>query len=234
MKKILFILALMLSSMAGSAQELVLQPQQPTTSDLLMMLEDAGYKCLVFDLSPLAGKTYHIDLTLREYVNGQFYQSYSVFDGRTRNDFSDLPEADRQRLLADPKNVEANTAKKLIFNFLPSQPGDRSQQNDSLQYVVIGTEMLKMPRNLKKHGLFMPISGKTVYNYSVSTFMPKNFVTDEFIPLVLYASAYIDKDNHLVSESSTAVPADLQTDFVRRSPHYYVIGVTFKEDTLQK
>ena len=115
-----------------------------------------------------------------------------------------------------------------------AQPVDRSQQNDSLQYVVIGTEMLKMPRNLKKHGLFMPISNKTVYNYSVSTFMPKNFVTDEFIPLVLYASAYIDKDNHLVSESSTAVPADLQTDFVRRSPHYYVIGVTFKEDTLQK
>ena len=115
-----------------------------------------------------------------------------------------------------------------------AQPVDRSQQNDSLQYVVIGTEMLKMPRNLKKHGLFMPISGKTVYNYSVSTFMPKNFVTDEFIPLVLYTSAYLDKDNHLVSESSTAVPADLQADFIRRSPHYYVIGATFKEDFLQK
>ena len=137
-------------------------------------------------------------------------------------------------IAVEQSEVEANTAKKLIFNFLPSQPGDRSQQNDTLQYVVIGTEMLKMPRNLKKHGLLMPISGKTVYNYSVSTFMPKNFVTDEFIPLVLYASAYIDKDNHLVSESSTAVPADLQADFIRRSPHYYVIGVTFKEDTLQK
>ena len=234
MKKTFITLALLLSAATMQAQNVCIQPQEPTQKDLLLMLEDAGYKCLVFDLSPLAGKTYHIDLTLREYVNGQFRQSYSVFDGRTRNDFSDLPEADRQRLLADPKNVEANTAKKLIFNFLPSQPGDRSQQNDTLQYVVIGTEMLKMPRNLKKHGLFMPISGKTVYNYSVSTFMPKNFVTDEFIPLVLYASAYIDKDNHLVSESSTAVPAALQTDFVRRSPHYYVIGVTFKEDTLQK
>lgn len=234
MKKTFITLALLLSAATMQAQNVCIQPQEPTQKDLLMMLEDVGYKCLVFDLSPLAGKTYHIDLMLREYVNGQFYQSYSVFDGRTRNDFSDLPEADRQRLLADPKNVEANTAKKLIFNFLPSQPGDRSQQNDSLQYVVIGTEMLKMPRNLKKHGLFMPISGKTVYNYSVSTFMPKNFVTDEFIPLVLYTSAYLDKDNHLVSESSTAVPADLQTDFVRRSPHYYVIGVTFKEDTLQK
>nr|MCR5180655.1 DUF5041 domain-containing protein [Bacteroidaceae bacterium] len=129
MKKTFITLALLLSAATMQAQNVCIQPQEPTQKDLLMMLEDAGYKCLVFDLSPLAGKTYHIDLTLREYVNGQFYQSYSVFDGRTRNDFSDLPEADRQRLLADPKNVEANTAKKLIFNFLPSQPGDRSQQN---------------------------------------------------------------------------------------------------------
>lgn len=228
MKKIIFTLALMLATTAGSAQELVLQPQQPTQTDLLTMLEDAGYKCLVFDLSPLAGKTYHIDLQLREYVGGRFCQSYSVFDGKTRNDFNDLPEEDRKRLLADPKNVEANTAKKLIFNFLPSQPGDRSQQNDSLQYVVIGTEMMKMPRNLKKHGLHMPLSGKTAYNYSISTFMPKHFVTGEFIPLVLYASAYLDENNRLVSESSTAVPADLKADFVRRSPHYYVIGATFE------
>lgn len=229
MKKTFITLALLLSAATMQAQNVCIQPQEPTQKDLLMMLEDVGYKCLVFDLSPLAGKTYHIDLMLREYVNGQFYQSYSVFDGRTRNDFSDLPEADRQRLLADPKNVEANTAKKLIFNFLPSQPGDRSQQNDSLQYVVIGTEMLKMPRNLKKHGLFMPVSGTTVYNYSVSTFMPKSFVTGEFIPLVLYASAYIDEEKHLVSQSSTVVPLDLQADFVRRSPHYYVIGATFNE-----
>ena len=173
MKKTFITLALLLPAATMQAQNVCIQPQEPTQKDLLMMLEDVGYKCLVFDLSPLAGKTYHIDLMLREYVNGQFRQSYSVFDGRTRNDFSDLPEADRQRLLADPKNVEANTAKKLIFNFLPSQPGDRSQQNDTLQYVVIGTEMLKMPRNLKKHGLFMPISGKTVYNYSVSTSCPR-------------------------------------------------------------
>ena len=225
MKKKLLSLLLLLTATTMSAQDICLQPQQPSPTDLLTMLEDAGYKCLVFDLSPLAGKTYHIDLTLREYVNGQFYQSYSVFDGKTRNDFSDLPEKDRQRLLADPKNVEANT---VSFNFLPSQPGDRSQQNDSLQYVVIGTEMMKMPHNLKKHGLLMPLSGKTVYNYSISTFMPKRFVTGEFIPLVLYASAYIDENNRLVSESSTAVPAYLQADFVSRSPHYYVIGATFE------
>ena len=228
MKKKLLSLLLLLTATTMSAQDICLQPQQPSPTDLLTMLEDAGYKCLVFDLSPLAGKTYHIDLTLREYVNGQFYQSYSVFDGRTRNDFSYMPEEDRQRLLADPRNMEANTAKKLIFNFLPSQPGDRSQQNDSLQYVVIGTEMMKMPSNLKKHGLLMPLSGKTAYNYSISTFMPKHFVTGEFIPLVLYASAYLDENNRLVSESTTAVPADLKADFVRRSPHYYVIGATFE------
>ena len=76
MKKILLSLALVLTATASRAQELALQTQQPTTSDLLSMLEENGYKLLVFDLSPLAGKTYRFDLRVQEYEGGILRKEY--------------------------------------------------------------------------------------------------------------------------------------------------------------
>ena len=225
MKKILLSLALVLTATASRAQELTLQTQQPTTSDLLSMLEENGYKLLVFDLSPLAGKTYHFDLRVQEYKGGALRKEYTVLTGQTRQDFADLPAAERQRLLNDPEIIEANTARKLLFCFMPAAP-------DSLQRVSLGTENFKTYLNLPKRPTRMPLSGLLTYTYSISTFAPTRLITGRFIPLVLFASAHLDDGGRLINQSSTAVSTDLQDPLLLRSPHCYVLGVTFEEDSM--
>ena len=101
--------------------------------------------------------------------------------------------------------MQANWGKSLSFTLLKKSPGSSPH---------------------------IPLSGLLTYPSSVSIFMPTRLITGRFIPLVLFASAHLDDGGRLINQSSTAVSTDLQDPLLLRSPHCYVLGVTFEEDSM--
>lgn len=226
MKKLNFIFMLLTLSviMPGYAQSL--KPQEAKMDDYLPLLQASGYQVYSFDISEFLDDTYHFSFKIKEYVKREEVQgNQRAFNLENRMMIADFPEDSQKEILEKGSAEDAEKgiykqAKKLVIGFIPSKV-------DSTQSVRMGLEgMGEMSKNLKLKPLKSPDSDKTFYHYESRPFTMDQFEEGKFIPLVFFASYWLDEEYGFFRFcGAMEVSPTLESEYVEETPHFYVIGV---------
>ena len=166
------------------------------------------------------------EATINDYIqmlNQKGYQAYSfdvsAIKGRdvTFNvrEFVNGKEVEDSPRLLMPYTFQAN-GDKLVYGFFPSE-------NDSTALCYFNWEnTLRSSWSLKLKQLYWESENKYVYSYRSDPFEPTSpLEKDTFIPLVYYASFWYDAEYKVTRCCGTI------SDIIKRSPHYYILGIKF-------
>ena len=203
MKKILIAMLFLMAFGTVDAQKI--KQIQPKTEDILQMLEIAGYKLYVWDLSFLGNKDYDAVFSVREYDKFGY-----VSDGFMTYTMNNLPTH--------------KMWKTMSMGFTPVQVQD-TIHIENVQITVAGMGSLGYPLVL----LPLQRNGLKEYHYAYRPIAIDKFETDKFIPIAFYGSAFLTEDGGVRFCGDSIIPSNLDSDICRMSPHYYIIGVTFKK-----
>lgn len=240
MKNIIVILMVCISasfSMFGQADCVKgIKPVEATAEDYISLLNLNGYKAYSFDISSLLDGQYYIVLSIKEYKDGNLVAD--SIDGNDRcfslgNNMyliSDLPKKIQDELqsddIADPDRGIFKVAKKIMIGFYPGN-------NETVKNMMVNLE------NMSAHSQFLnlypqyrnndSINGEKLYMYLSKPFKTAEFVTDQFIPLVLLGSAWYDERfNFHRFCGEKEIDPDMSSELLQYVPHYYIIGVELK------
>ena len=183
----------------------------------------------LFALIAMAGLAQEIKMnetTINDYIpmlNQKGYQAYS-FDVSTikgRNveiyikEFVNEKEVEDSPRLLFPYYFEAR-GNKLIMGFLPSE-------TDSIALCYFNWEnTLRSSWSLKLKQLYWESENKYIYSYRSDPFEPTSPLEKEtFIPLVYYSSFWYDAEDKVTRCCGSI------SDIIKRSPHYYILGIKF-------
>ncbi len=226
MKKLNYIFVLLSLCMVTSVSAQSVKPQEATMNDYLPLLQASGYQVYSFDISEFLDDTYHFTFKIKEYVNREEVNSdqrNSVFPNRRM--VAEFPEDSQKRILEkgmadDSEKGVYKLAKKLTIGFMPSKV-------DSTQSLRINMEnMGESGRLLKLKPLKSPDSDKLFYHYESRPFTLEKFEEGKFIPLVFFASYWLDeKFGFFRFCGAMEVSPTLESEYVEETPHFYVIGV---------
>lgn len=226
MKKLNYIFVLLSLCMVTSVSAQSVKPQEATMDDYLPLLQASGYQVYSFDISEFLDDTYHFTFKIKEYVNREEVNSdqrNSVFPNRRM--VAEFPEDSQKRILEkgmadDSEKGVYKLAKKLTIGFMPSKV-------DSTQSLRINMEnMGESGRLLKLKPLKSPDSDKLFYHYESRPFTLEKFEEGKFIPLVFFASYWLDeKFGFFRFCGAMEVSPTLESEYVEETPHFYVIGV---------
>lgn len=226
MKKLNYIFVLLSLCMVTSVSAQSVKPQEATMNDYLPLLQASGYQVYSFDISEFLDDTYHFTFKIKEYVNREEVNSdqrNSVFPNRRM--VAEFPEDSQKRILEkgmadDSEKGVYKLAKKLTIGFMPSKV-------DSTQSLRINMEnMGESGRLLKLKPLKSPDSDKLFYHYESRPFTLEKFEEGKFIPLVFFASYWLDeKFGFFRFCGAMKVSPTLESEYVEETPHFYVIGV---------
>lgn len=226
MKKLNYIFVLLSLCMVTSVSAQSVKPQEATMNDYLPLLQASGYQVYSFDISDFLDDTYHFTFKIKEYVNREEVNSdqrNSVFPNRRM--VAEFPEDSQKRILEkgmadDSEKGVSKLAKKLTIGFMPSKV-------DSTQSLRINMEnMGESGRLLKLKPLKSPDSDKLFYHYESRPFTLEKFEEGKFIPLVFFASYWLDeKFGFFRFCGAMEVSPTLESEYVEETPHFYVIGV---------
>ena len=166
------------------------------------------------------------ETTINDYIpmlNAKGYQAYSfdvsAIKGRNVEiyfkEFLDGKEVKDSPRLFFPYYFEAR-GNKLIIGFLPSE-------KDSLALCCFSWEnTLSFTSSLKLRQLYWESENKYVYSYRSDPFEPTSpLEKDTFIPLVYYSSFWYDAEDKVTRCCGSIA------DIIKRSPHYYIMGIKF-------
>ena len=194
MKKLNYIFVLLSLCMVTSVSAQSVKPQEATMDDYLPLLQASGYQVYSFDISEFLDDTYHFSFKIKEYVKREEVQgNQRAFNLENRMMIADFPEDSQKEILEKGSAEDAEKgiykqAKKLVIGFIPSKV-------DSTQSVRMGLEgMGEMSKNLKLKPLKGPDSNKTFYHYESRPFTIDQFEEGKFIPLVFFASYWLDEE----------------------------------------
>ena len=226
MKKLNYIFVLLSLSMVTSVSAQSVKPQEATMDDYLPLLQASGYQAYSFDISEFSDDTYYFSFKIKEYVNREEVQgNQRAFNLENRMMIADFPEDSQKEILEKGSAEDAEKgiykqAKKLVIGFIPSKV-------DSTQSVRMGLEgMGEMSKNLKLKPLKGPDSNKTFYHYESRPFTIDQFEEGKFIPLVFFASYWLDEEYGFFRFcGAMEVSPTLESEYVEETPHFYVIGV---------
>ena len=226
MKKLNYIFVLLSLCMVTSVSAQSVKPQEATMNDYLPLLQASGYQVYSFDISEFLDDTYHFTFKIKEYVNREEVNSdqrNSVFPNRRM--VAEFPEDSQKRILEkgmadDSEKGVYKLAKKLTIGFMPSKV-------DSTQSLRINMEnMGESGRLLKLKPLKSPDSDKLFYHYESRPFTLEKFEEGKFIPLVFFASYWLDEEYGFFRFcGAMEVSPTLESEYVEETPHFYVIGV---------
>ena len=226
MKKLNYIFVLLSLCMVTSVSAQSVKPQEATMDDYLPLLQASGYQVYSFDISEFLDDTYHFTFKIKEYVNREEVNSdqrNSVFPNRRM--VAEFPEDSQKRILEkgmadDSEKGVYKLAKKLTIGFMPSKV-------DSTQSLRINMENTgESGRLLKLKPLKSPDSDKLFYHYESRPFTLEKFEEGKFIPLVFFASYWLDeKFGFFRFCGAMEVSPTLESEYVEETPHFYVIGV---------
>ena len=166
------------------------------------------------------------ETTINDYIpmlKAKGYQAYS-FDVSTikgRNvefyfkEFVNGKEVEDSPRLLFPYYFEAR-GDKLIIGFLPSE-------TDSLALCCFSWEnTLSFTSSLKLKQLYWESENKYIYSYRSDPFEPTSPLEKEtFIPLVYYSSFWYDAEDKVTRCCGSI------SDIIKRSPHYYILGIKY-------
>ena len=120
-----------------------------------------------------------------------------------------------------------SAGERLNIGFLPARNGRKGGKEITMLCEIPG--MGTMSRPLKLRPMQLPVSeneSDELYSYHVRPFKASEMVTDEFIPLALLGSAWLDPQfNILRFCGEDEIDPDYSSTILKYIPHYYVIGV---------
>ena len=86
--------------------------------------------------------------------------------------------------------------------------------------------MGEMGTPLKLKGLKLPNENKLFYSYESRPFVVDKFEEGKFIPLVFFASYWVDEEYGFFRFcGANEIGADMGKEYIESTPHYFVIGV---------
>ena len=230
MKKLLLTLIVAFATISGFAQEIV--KKDATFEDYLPLFNESGYNVFSYDISSLKDVASLATLTVLEYVKGEEVESKYANEAliSTLLKISEFDEDAQRRIkdkgsAYDKENDIYRLATKLNISFTPLF-------NDSIQQVsfeLTGTEsigsfsswmILRDNRVDKSHRKL---------DYYTRPFIIDGFEKGKFIPLVLYVAPWWDEKYETYRLcGETKIPADMSSQVMKLSPHYFIIGVEFE------
>ena len=230
MRKRLSTLLFALISLCAGAQEI--KSIKASFDDYLSLLQEAGYNVFVYDVSSLKEKASHVEFIVKEYVNGNLVDSGNSHSSAFKLIFkiSEFSEEEQKEIKAmgiadDEENDIFRLATRLKIGFTPVI-GDTIQ---NVLFEVAGKELMGgSGKWLKLHDSRVDKSHRKL-DYSTRPFKVEGFEKDKFIPLVLYAAPWWDKNYEIYRFcGETEIPSDMNSDILRHSPHYFIIGAEFR------
>ena len=242
MKKLFLTLIVALATMCAGAQEIKsvdakyedFLPLVATFDDYKSLLQQAGYNMFVYDISSLKDKATHVEFCVKEYENGNLVEAAdshsrsSVFKLIRR--ISEFSEDDQKVIMAsaiadDEENDIFRLATRLKIGFTPVDM-DMGQR---VQFEVAGKEQMGGARRLLMLRDCRVDKSHRKLDYYTRPFIIDGFEKGKFIPLVLYAAPWWDEKYETYRLcGETEIPADMSSQVMKQSPHYFIIGVEFE------
>lgn len=229
--------SILFAFLCASAFAQNIQTVEPSFSDYLSVLKEAGFEVFSYDISALQDETYSISFVTREYVNGNLVED-SAADSRmsmtisNRIMLSDFPEDVQKSIVQEGRAASLEKgiyrlAEKISVGFIPA--------SDSLKKVCLSVENLGSLRgSLKLKPITVPGRAKR-YAYSIRPFRLERINIGDFTPLLLVGSYWYDEKNGIVRFcGEREFPADMSTPTLSHVPHYYVIGIRVEKSDKQK
>ena len=241
MKKLISTIIVAFASLCGFAQEIKSVDTKfedyqlvATFDDCLSLLQEAGYNMFVYDISSLKDKATHVEFCVKEYENGNLVE---VGDSRSRSSvfelirrISEYSEEEQRVIKAsaiadDEDNDIFRLATRLKIGFTPVG-ADMEQR---VQFEVAGkVQMACFSKLLSLRDNRMDKSHRKL-DYYTRPFIIDGFEKGKFIPLVLYAAPWWDENYETYRLcGETEIPADMSSQVMKLSPHYFIIGVEFE------
>ena len=208
MKRTFLSTFLLFSTLCGWAQ--VIKAQKATAEDYIPLLKEMGYEVYSFDLSELGkdSTTYKIQPVVKHYVNGEedvcmdFGISFTNRDGDVVYNKAVVSLSPCQMSLS-PDMV----AKQMTFN---------------LDFYQIGYPLL-FKKTVSPEGKENTMCGSRPFKLN-------EIRIGEFTPLVLYGSAWYDKESNCFRFcGDNDISLDMHEDFVKYIPEFYFIGVIIRK-----
>ena len=226
MKKLVYVFSLLSLWMVASVSAQSVKSQDATAEDYLPLLQASGYKIYSFDISEFLNDTYHFTFKIKEYVNREEVKGNNEsFTFPNRMMLDEFSEDSQKRILeegraANPEKGVYMQANKLTIGLMPSKA-------DSLKSIRINMEgMGEFGKRLDLKPLKDPKSDERFYHYEGRPFTFDKFEEGKFIPLVFFASFWVDEEFGFFRFcGAMEITPALESDYVENTPHFYVIGV---------
>ena len=239
MKKLFLTLIVAFATAYGFAQEIKSVDTKfedyqlvATFDDCLSLLQQAGYKMFVYDISTLKDKATYVEFSVREYVNGNFVDEEHSHQHKAKLIYriSEFCEDDQKVIKAaaiadDEDNDIFRLATRLKIGFTPVG----ADMEQSTQFEVAGkVQMALFSKLLSLRDNRVDKSHRKL-DYYTRPFIIDGFEKEKFIPLVLYAAPWWDENYETYRLwGETEMPADMSSQVMKLSPHYFIIGVEFE------
>ena len=241
MKRLILTLIVAFATAFGFAQEIKSVDTKfedyqlvATFDDYKSLLQQAGYNMFVYDISSLKDKATHVEFCVKEYENGNLVE---VGDSRSRSSvfelirrISEFSEDEQKVIMAsanadDEENDIFRLATRLKIGFTPVDK-DMEQR---VQFEVAGKELMGGARRLLMLRDCRVDKSHRKLDYIIRPFKVDGFEKGKFIPLVLYAAPWWDEKYETYRLcGETEIPADMSSQVMKLSPHYFIIGVEFE------
>ncbi len=207
------IVVLLLGISSVFAQQRQIAPKDVNIKHLETLLKLQNCEVFSFDISSLAKRdvVYNIEYFVNEYAeNGKLINKFSR---PTLNNFFEVKE--------NNANVQYQ-AKEVSLYIYPSQNDSTTMMSFEIK------DLISLPHRLKLQPLDKNNKEEKHYSYFLRPFKIKEFREGVEIPLVLYGSAWFDKNiNGYRFCGESELEADTSSEILRDMPHYFVIGVRF-------
>ena len=241
MKRLILTLIVAFATAFGFAQEIKSVDTKfedyqlvATFDDYKSLLQQAGYNMFVYDISSLKDKATHVEFCVKEYENGNLVE---VGDSRSRPSvfelirrLSEFSEDEQKVIMAsaiadDEENDIFRLATRLKIGFTPVDK-DMGQR---VLFEVAGKELMGGARRLLMLRDCRVDKSHRKLDYIIRPFKVDGFEKGKFVPLVLYAAPWWDENYETYRLcGETKIPADMSSQVMKLSPHYFIIGVEFE------
>lgn len=230
MKKIIFTLNVAFATLCCFPQEI--NSIDATFDDYLSLFQKVGYNMYVYDISSLKDNTTYVEFCVKEYVNGNLVDDedlhrYTVKLIRRVSEFSEDDQKEINAMgFAD--NVESDIFRLATYLKIGFTPIIRDSIQE-VQFEVAGKKPMALThKRLKLRDIRVDKSHRKL-NYETRPFIIDDFKKGKFIPLVLYVAPWWDENSGIYRLcGETEMRADMSSQVLKLSPHYFIIGVEFK------
>lgn len=229
MKKSVCLFGILSLWMAMSVSAQSVKQQEATMEDYLPLLQASGYKVYSFDISEFADESYLLTFKVKEYTDSIKGKEVGKFKVSNRSMIHEFSEESQRRILAKGTAVDVEKGiyrlgTKLYVSFRPGN-------TDSTKVVHMGVDgMGESARMLNLKSLKFPKSDRVDYCYESRPFILDKFEEGKFIPLVFFASFWVDeKYGFLRFCGAQEISSTMESDYIENTPHFYVIGVEIQK-----